>query len=153
MVTVTEAPTLGWTLKSISCVETSGNGLPSLVNSTADLANHKANIIVEEGEQIECTFTSEEIVPTAATADVGGRVVNVDGRGVKGVTLSLLDASNGVTKYASTNSQGYYKFTGLEVGDFYVLTAQSSRRVTIQNNVRSFFLLESLSSVNFQTSR
>ena len=147
-ITVTEAPVFGWNLTSIACVETSG-GSPNVVNSSVDLANRKANIVVEPGEQIECTFTSEAIAPTSANAAITGRVMKADGRGVKGVKMSLFDAMTGQTFTFYTNSFGYYTFTDKPTGRLYKLTAASSKRIPILDNVRTFTLNENLIDANF----
>ena len=151
-ITVTEEAVYGWTLSSITCVETSG-GSPNIVNSMVDLANRKASIVVEPGEQVECTFTSEEVTPTASYANVSGRVVNTNGSGVKGVRLTLLDLVSGQTYSATTNSFGYYNFGGLLVGQAYTLTANSSRKNPITDNVRTFMLNQDLTAVDFLVSR
>ena len=148
MVTVTEEPVDGWQLTSVQCVEVAGS-IPNILNTTVDLTNHRANIMVENGESVTCTFISEELAPTAAHAAVGGRIVDSRGRGVRGVTLSLFDASSGVTTYATTNGFGYYVFEDLEVMDFYVLTAFDTRKYRIADNERSFTLRDNLANVDF----
>jgi subtilisin family serine protease len=149
MVAVTEASVDGWQLTSVQCVEVSIDGSPNVLNTTVDLANHRANIMVESGESVTCTFISDELVPTAGEASVGGRIVDRRGRGVRGVSLSLFDATTGETTYATTNGFGYYSFAGLTVLDFYVLTAFDTRKYTIVDNVRSFALRDDLANVDF----
>lgn len=146
MVQVTEANVDGWQLTSLQCVESGGENIP---NTTVDLANRRANIIVENGETVTCTFTSDELAPTAGEVSVTGRIVDRRGRGVKGISLSMLDVSTGVTKWATTNSFGYYSFEELDVMDFYILTAYNKGRYTIVNPQRSFTLRENLSNVDF----
>lgn len=148
MVSVTEATVEGWQLTSVQCVEVAGD-TPNLPNTTVDLTNHTANIMVESGETVTCTFISEELAPTAGEATVGGRITDRRGRGVRGVSLSLFDATTGETVMATTNSFGYYSITGLAVPDFYVLTAFDTRKYTIVNNVRSFALHDDLVNVDF----
>ena len=89
------------------------------------------------------------MTPTAATATVSGRIVNARGFSIRGVTLALFNATTGETRYAVSNNFGFYSFTGLEVGHFYVLTAYSSARHTIVNNQRSFTLSDDLSNADF----
>lgn len=143
-VTVTEAQSLGWQLSSISC---------NAGNSVVDLANRKVSIVAEEGQQIECTFTSDELAPTAAQATVSGRVVTADGRGVRGVTITLLDASTNTVQSVVTNTFGYYTFEKLPVTHFYVLTAVSTSRYPIRNNVQTFTLQDDLKAAAFIASR
>ncbi|HUR96767.1 MAG TPA: S8 family peptidase [Pyrinomonadaceae bacterium] len=148
MVAVSESPVAGYQLVSVECTEVAGSS-PNIPNTTVDLANRRANIMVESGESVTCTFTSDELVPTAGQAAVGGRIVDSRGRGVRGINLSLFDATTGETTYATTNSFGYYAFNELEVLDFYVLTAFGNRRFTILDNERSFTLRDDLANVNF----
>lgn len=147
-ITVTESQVYGWQLSSISCVETSG-GTPNLVNSTVDLANRKATIIAEAGELIECTFTSDEIMPTASYGTVSGRIATSDGRGVRGVYMEIRNANTGEVFYSTTNSFGYYRFENLRVADFYVLTANPPKRYVIPDNTQWFTLESDLNSLNF----
>ena len=147
-IAVTEAVVQGWQLTSVECVEVAG-GSPNILNTTVDLANHRANIVVENGESVTCTFTSDELVPTAGQATVGGRIVDRRGRGVRGIQISLFDAMTGETTWATTNSFGYYAFTELDVMEFYVLTAFSNRRYTILDPERSFTLRDDLANVDF----
>ncbi len=152
-ITVTENQAIGWSLTSISCVETSG-GSPNVVNSTVNLAARTANIIAEEGEQIECTFTSSPLAPSAGKATVSGRIAYSNGRGVGGVRLELLNASTNQLVSTVTNSFGYYSFKDLPVSDFYVLYVPSGRRVGAGViGSRSFTLESDLAEVNFTINR
>ena len=105
--------------------------------------------MVENGESVTCTITSDEIVPTAGTAVISGRIIDRRGRGVRGISLSLFDATTGETVYATTSSFGYYTFEGLDVMDFYVLTAYSNRRYTLIDPERAFTLRDDLVTMNF----
>jgi len=150
-VRVTEARVNGWALSSIQCVETS-TGLPNTQNSTIDMATRSANIIAEAGEDITCTFTSDELAPTASTASVTGRVTRFDGMGVRGVTIMLVNGNTGVAQTTLTNSFGYYRFSELPVGVLYVMSIQQGRR-SLANNVRSFTLDGDMSDMDFITNR
>lgn len=154
MITVTENAVLGWQLTSISCVETSGGGLPNTLNTTVDLANRKANIVVEEGEQVECTFTSQPLAPSASYAMVSGQVTTPDGRGVRGARIDLLNASTNEVRYVTTNSFGYYTFTQLRVGDFYVISVPVTKKSGNRTPLAQSFTLESdIAALNFIVSR
>lgn len=148
-VTVTEANTNGWQLTSINCVETPGGGLPNIQNSTVNLTAKSASLVVEEGESITCTFTSNQLIPTAARASVTGRIVKDNGNGIRGVTLSLQNAMTGEIKHAMTNSFGYYTFEDLEVMHLYVLTAHENKRMTFSPNNRTFSLDMDMFDMNF----
>ena len=147
VITVTEAQVQGWQLVSVQCVETAGS-VPNIPNTTVDLANHRAYIRVENDERVECTFTSEEIAPTG-NASVSGRIVDSNGLGVRGITVSIFNASTGQVALATSNSFGYYSFEDLELSNFYVLTAIGTKRYTIPNSERTFTLNEDLSNMDF----
>lgn len=147
-VTITEASVQGFYLSSVVCEEVAG-GTPNIPNTTVDLANKRANIIVESGESVTCTFTSDELIPTAGEASVAGRVLDRRNRGVRGVRLSLFNATTGETVSATTNSFGYYSFDELDLLNFYVLTAYDTRKYTIVNPERSFTLRDNLANVDF----
>ena len=144
VVSVTEATVSGMRLISVECLETGGQ-----INTTVDVTNRRANIVVEGGESVTCTFTSEEIAPTAGQATISGRVVDTSGRGVRGVELTLVNAMTGETKRALSNAFGLYSFEGIEVAVFYMLTAQQSKRHHIENSVRSFTLNDDMANVDF----
>jgi subtilisin family serine protease len=152
VVTVTEDYVAGWQLMSIQCVETAGT-TPNTVNTTVDLTNHRANIMVESDETVTCTFTSEELAPTAGNATVTGQVADSRGRGVRGVTLSLFNPQTGEIVYATTNSLGYYILEELEVSTFYVLTAYGTKRFSIVDPQRTFTLNDDLAGVDFLAER
>jgi len=152
MITVTENPVPGWSLTSIACTETPGGGQTNIINSTVDLVNRKANIIVEPGEQVVCTFTSQELSPSASNASITGRVVTSDGRGVRGARLTLLDMETGETHVAMTNSFGFYRFDGIRVSRLYNLELNPSARLGINGDSRSFTLTEDLAGVDFLAS-
>lgn len=148
-ITITEAGVLGWALTSISCIETPADGLPGFTNSTVDIANRTARIVVEQGEDVECTFTSDQLAPTASFASVSGRVTTPDGRGTRNIRLRLINLNTGAERWANTSSFGYYSFGDLEVAHFYVLSIHSSRKIESDSAVRSFTLNEDLSAMNF----
>jgi len=147
-ITVTEGTLSGWSLQSISCVETAGAGQTNLVNSTVDLANRKATIRVEQGESVVCTFKSQEAAPTAAPATISGRVIGSNGRGLKNVVLELFDANTGETRVATTNTFGYYTFTNVSTTHFYVVSAYA-KRYSFTPDSRSFSLSGDVTGMDF----
>lgn len=154
LITVTEDTAFGWQLTSISCVETSSGGLPNSQNSSVDLVNRKANIVVEEGEQVECTFTSQAITPSAAYASVSGRVNSRDGRGVRNARVDLLNASTNQVWSVTTNTFGHFTFRDLRVGDFYVLTVPGgSKSKGAGSTTQSFTLDADLTGLSFVVNR
>ena len=85
--------------------------------------------------------------PTAASVDVGGRVITVDGRGIRSVRL-VLTAPNGETRTAISSSFGYYKFVSVPVGETYII-AVYSKRYAFSQPVIIRTVLDSISDLDF----
>lgn len=144
---VQEAAVANWTLLSIACVETAG-GVPNTVNSTTSLPGRSANIILEEGEFVTCTFANTQATPTAGPVTVSGQVMDSFGRGISGARLSIVDAQSGETWITSSNTFGFYNLNGPIAGRFYIMTV-SHKRYTFSDNSRTFSLNEDIAGVDF----
>lgn len=59
--------------------------------------------------------------PTAASVNVGGRVLQANGRGVFRARVTILD-SQGISRTAYTNPFGYYQFDEVPAGENYIFT-------------------------------
>ncbi|HMO81433.1 MAG TPA: S8 family serine peptidase [Pyrinomonadaceae bacterium] len=149
-ITVVEATNNGWMLTSIDCVETPGEGFPNVENTTIDLANRKADIIVEEGETVVCTFRSIQLAPTSAPASVSGRIATESGAGVRGIRLTIENAFTGEKFSSTTNSFGYYMFDGISTSHFYVISVNGSKRYFFTPESRTFTLDDNISGMDFQ---
>ncbi|HEX8370864.1 MAG TPA: carboxypeptidase-like regulatory domain-containing protein [Pyrinomonadaceae bacterium] len=68
--------------------------------------------------------TTDNIPTTAAGANVSGRVVNSDGRGISGVKIGMLEP-NGQTRYALSNPFGYFNFADVPAGEVYVFSVKA----------------------------
>lgn len=66
----------------------------------------------------------QPVAPTAAMVSVGGRVSTEPGLAISNARVYLTDSS-GTIRAAVTNSFGYYRIDGVEVGQTYILTALS----------------------------
>jgi hypothetical protein len=64
--------------------------------------------------------------PTAASVNIGGRVMNAAGRAVAGARVSLID-SNGTAHIVISNSFGYYRFGGVGAGQTVVVSVSAKR--------------------------
>lgn len=67
--------------------------------------------------------------PTAASANIGGRVATNAGRGVANVVVVLRGGDFGEPRRARTNSFGYYRFSDVPIGASYVLSVSAKRYV------------------------
>jgi hypothetical protein len=147
-IVVTEASVSGWNLNSIQCTETAGSGMTNIKNTTVDVANRKAIIKVEPGENVTCTFASQELAPTAIPVTVSGRVTDAKGRGMKGIYVSAFDQNTGQVYTVPTNSFGYYALNGLLTTHAYVVGA-SSKRYTFSPDTMAINLSDSLNNADF----
>lgn len=127
-ISVTEQVKLGWQLNSISCVETAGNGMPNSQNTSTDLGSRTANIIVEEGETVVCTFSSQELAPSSAPGSISGRLSMDNGRALRGSSVRVTNMTTGQEWASVTSSFGYFTFSGLPTGTLYMVSVDESKR-------------------------
>ena len=85
------------------------------------------------------------LAPSAAQADLGGKVMTQDGRGIPRAVVSLFD-EYGIQRSAVTNSFGYYRFTGLTAGNSYVVSV-SAKQYLFDTQVVTLY--DSMAGVNF----
>jgi hypothetical protein len=93
----------------------------------------------ELGLQVQAVINI--LAPTAADASIRGRLLTPTGRGLSNAYVVLTDTNSGQVRYARSTSLGYFNFSNLESGDFYVLSVQSKR---YQFNNQSFTLDENI---------
>jgi len=145
---VVEDPNNPGTLSGVTCTSTASSN--TTVNNNVNIAGG-IRIVLEEGETVHCKFHNTQAIPTAAPASVSGRVTNGGGAGLRGVYVTITDASTGETRTTITNSFGNYTFTDLEVGNFYTMMV-SSKRYAFDSPVRSFTLTQDVVGINFVSS-
>lgn len=145
-ITVTEQPIPGgaYSLGDLSCQEQAG-GIPNVQNTTVNFATASANIIVEEGEFVTCTFTNTQFLPSAGTTSISGRVLTSEGYGIRNATVVVTD-SEGNIKTAISSPFGYYTVSDIEVGRAYVVTVKSKQGVFTP---RFFTLEDAMYNVDF----
>jgi hypothetical protein len=139
-VTVTESAAGGWTLSGISCVGTQNW---SWLNTGT-----MVSVTPASGQNVTCTFTNAQLGASAAKVDVSGRAMLSNSRGISGAVLTLWDVETSQTRQVTTNSLGYYVFSEVEVGKFYVVSISHPRYVFSQN-MQTFTLEDSLTSLDF----
>jgi subtilisin family serine protease len=144
-IVVTEAAVEGWQLTSISCIDAAGG----TANAAVDLANQKVSLVVGPSQQIECTFISDEIGPTAADAYLSGRVTDRFGFGIRNIRMYLTDPLSGQTRSTRTNAFGYYIFEQVEVGHTYILGVVEGKKWSFSSPARIVTPTDNLSDLNF----
>ncbi len=120
-VTVSQEQVSGWYTSSITCVEESMIDMPNLPNSVVNVATRTANIYVEQGEIVTCTFVSEELVPTSAPVSVSGRIATESGMGARQVRVVLSNAATGESWTTYSNPFGYFSFESIPSSSTYLL--------------------------------
>jgi hypothetical protein len=84
------------------------------------------------------------LAPSAAPANVTGRLNSTSGKGLANANVSITNASTGEIKRTRSNQRGYFNFQDLEVGNLYIIEVQSKRFVF---NNYSFTLNEDLTDL------
>ena len=87
------------------------------------------------------------VAPTAARVTVGGRIRTAQGTGIRNASITLTGA-NGSVRTTYSTSFGYYQFTDVEIGNTYILTAQS-RRFLLTEPTRVISVLENIADLDF----
>ncbi|HEV7646032.1 MAG TPA: Calx-beta domain-containing protein [Pyrinomonadaceae bacterium] len=90
----------------------------------------------------------EFVAPTAATAEISGRVLTADGRPIANVKVVLSGGGSPSAKVVYTGQLGYYYFSDLPVGQNYVVTVKS-RRFNFADPTRLFTLVDNITDENF----
>lgn len=90
-------------------------------------------------------WTANALAPTAASVSVGGRVLTMDGSGLRNarVTLTGIDGS---ARMVLTGKFGGFRFADVQFGETYIVSV-ASRRYIFQPQV--VFVSEDLDDLNF----
>lgn len=93
------------------------------------------------------TILNDE-APTAANAEISGRLRTANGRGIGRAYVTLSGGGLSASVYALTNAFGFYRFTGIPAGQTYVLNVRS-KTYRFDDPVRVVNLGEDLTGVDF----
>lgn len=92
-------------------------------------------------------FTAAPLVPTAAPANIGGRILTSSGRGIRNVIVTLTD-SKGIARTATSSAFGYYRFSDVTGGEVYILSAKA-KQFQFEQNSLVISVSENLLELNF----
>lgn len=117
----------------------------SMNTSSSALGISDGNIIVGTGvfnDQVH----AYAMVPVAANASLGGRILTAGGNGISNASVTISGGNLPSPVTVSTGSLGYYNVPGLQTGLTYTVTvsskrntfAQPSRMITLSNNIGDF---------------
>ncbi len=77
------------------------------------------------------------------TASINGRVVSVNGRGIRRATVNVINLTTLETQTRVTNDFGYFKFRDLPILDLYLVTVSSKQYFfTFSNQLVQFTATE-----------
>lgn len=88
-------------------------------------------------------------VATAAGANIGGRVLSAEGRGIANVAVSIYGGSINTPVTVKTNPFGYYNFNDLAIGETYVVTVANSKKYNFANPSQVVNLTGNVGEMNF----
>ncbi|HEY0461389.1 MAG TPA: carboxypeptidase-like regulatory domain-containing protein [Pyrinomonadaceae bacterium] len=94
-------------------------------------------------------WTATVFTPTAASVNLGGRVLTANGSGIRNVSVVLTMPSGSVRTTASSTF-GYYHFENIPSGQTYILTA-NSKRFVFANPTQVIALFDERGDVDFIT--
>lgn len=96
-------------------------------------------------------WTPASFGPTAANVPVSGRILSDESKGLGNVLVSLNGGILTSPLSTFTNNFGYFRFEGIAVGHFYVLTVKSKGN-TFEPDTYSFQLWDEVTDIVFQAS-
>ena len=99
------------------------------------------------GFQLNSGFWQSSFAPTAASAEISGRVISSDGRGIRNVRISITDVS-GFTQTRLTSQFGYFRFSDIPIGITYLITV-NSKRFTFAVPTQAIFVGDNINDIEF----
>jgi trimeric autotransporter adhesin len=123
------------------------SGTPA--NGTWSLFTHNdVGALVPIGGNIVGGWGLQILAPTAANAEIGGRVTTANGQGIRNATVILSGGSLAQPITVRTGTFGSYKFSDLPVGQTYVVTILL-KRYRFAEPTRIIDLTDSVTSADF----
>lgn len=95
-------------------------------------------------------FWNNLLVPTAASARIEGRVLDVEGNPIRNLTVVLTGAPLTTPRVVKTNNFGGFIFEDVEIGQTYVVSI-SSKKYGFGQPSRVISLNENVSDIVFQS--
>ncbi len=91
---------------------------------------------------------SGPLVPTAANVTVSGRVMTSSGTGIRNAIITIAGGRLAQPIRVQTGTFGFYKFEGLNAGEYYLITVDS-RRFNFVSQTRWVNAIDNVSDVDF----
>ena len=133
------------------------------MNGQGILINLRFSVIGKGGEVSPLTWTSfffnegnpvstsengqvTVLIPTSANVSVGGRISTANGRGIRNVAVTIIDAQ-GRTRTVTTGTFGYYRFDDVSPGT--AVLSVTSKRFSFENPTRTINVTDNVSNINW----
>jgi hypothetical protein len=100
---------------------------------------------------INSGFWTVVLAPTATNATITGRVMSVNGLGVRNVTVTLSGGSLTSPRTVLTSGFGYFTFDQIEPGQIYVVSV-TSKRYGFANPTQTISVFGDVADIVFQAS-
>jgi hypothetical protein len=81
-----------------------------------------------------CVLATASIAQTDR-ATLEGTVTDSSGGAISGASVKVTEISTGISQERTTNSNGYYRFPGLSVGEYTVIVSNTSFKTTVLDRV------------------
>ena len=92
-------------------------------------------------------WAASPLAPTSASVSIDGKVLTLNGNGIRNVIVTLTDSAGSV-RTTVTGSFGFYRFTDIEVGQIYVLKVQA-KKYSFADPVRVLVVNDELTGIDF----
>ncbi|HEY0459108.1 MAG TPA: choice-of-anchor Q domain-containing protein [Pyrinomonadaceae bacterium] len=126
------------TFNALTLFHNDGSGLMN-VTTSRDFATKTICGVVNS---LSPFAVAQNLAPTAANVSVSGQVLTSNGGGISRAKVSITD-QNGETRWATTNSFGFYRFDEIPAAENYIIGAQhkryqfSSRVIAVSDNIQN----------------
>lgn len=107
-------------------VSNGANGATQVGFSDSPVAQAISNPQAQAVQFTNSPGTVTLLAPTAGEVTISGRAITSTGRGIRNVIIRLTDGSGNV-RTATTTTFGYYRFTEVNAGETYIITAKGKR--------------------------
>ncbi len=123
--------------------QSSGGGFAVEGTAGQSLTEQSSN----SGFQLNSGFWQSSFAPTAASAEISGRVIASNGRGIRNARISITDGS-GLTQIRLSSTFGYFKFSEIPIGQTYLITV-NSKRFTFAVPTQAIYVGDNINDIEF----
>lgn len=94
-------------------------------------------------------WSADPLIPSAANASIGGRVVDAGGAGLRNITVTLSGGNLLTPRTTLTSSFGYFTLDDVLAGETYILSVEN-KKYSFQQPTQVVLLMDNISDIIFQ---